>query len=151
MLVQGKWFPEGSKKPEPLPDVELEIRPGRDYYSNFIAAMRSRRRSDLNADILEGHYSSALCHLATTSTRLGEAIPFHPRIDVFDDNPFAMDALKRTEDYLAANGLDLSRMGYRLGRRLMIDPRSEKVVNDDQANAILHGFYRAPYVVPEAI
>ena len=30
-----------------------------------------------NADILEGHYSSALCHLANISYRLGEEVPFN--------------------------------------------------------------------------
>ena len=34
---------------------------------------------DLNADILEGHYSSRLCHLANISYRLGEQVPFNPR------------------------------------------------------------------------
>ena len=43
---------------------------------NFIAAVRSRRQQDLNADILEGHYSAALCHLANISYRLGRALEF---------------------------------------------------------------------------
>ena len=33
--------------------------------------MRSRKHEDLNADILEGHLSSALCHLGNISYRLG--------------------------------------------------------------------------------
>src|SRR5262245_34643448 len=36
---------------------------GGDHFGNFIRAVRSRRREDLHADILEGHLSSALCHL----------------------------------------------------------------------------------------
>ena len=38
---------------------------------NFIAAVRSRKTEDLNADILEGHQSTALCHIANISYRLG--------------------------------------------------------------------------------
>ena len=49
-----------------------------DHFGNFIAAVRSRKTADLNADILEGHYSSALCHLANISYRLGEQVPFNP-------------------------------------------------------------------------
>ena len=45
---------------------------GGDHFGNFIDAVRSRKHEDLNADILEGHLSSALCHLANISYRLGE-------------------------------------------------------------------------------
>src|SRR4051795_12698516 len=33
------------------------------HFANFIKAVRSRSIKDLNADIEEGHLSSALCHL----------------------------------------------------------------------------------------
>src|SRR4030095_8698595 len=33
------------------------------HFANFIKAVRSRKLSDLNGDIEEGHLSSALCHL----------------------------------------------------------------------------------------
>jgi hypothetical protein len=38
-----------------------------DHFKNFINACRSRRVEDLNADILEGHLSSALCHTGNIS------------------------------------------------------------------------------------
>jgi len=38
---------------------------------NFISAVRSRRVSDQRADVLEGHLSSALVHMANISYRLG--------------------------------------------------------------------------------
>ena len=43
-----------------------------DHFGNFVKAVRSRRVEDLNADILEGHLSSALCHLGNISYRLGQ-------------------------------------------------------------------------------
>ena len=43
-----------------------------DHFGNFVKAVRSRKKEDLNADILEGHISSALCHLANISYRLGK-------------------------------------------------------------------------------
>jgi predicted dehydrogenase len=46
------------------------------HFANFIAAMRSRKRSDLNADIEEGAISSALIHLANISYRLGRTLHF---------------------------------------------------------------------------
>jgi hypothetical protein len=40
---------------------------------------------------------------------------------------------------------------YRLGRRLQLDPAQEQVVGDDEANRLLRGSYRIPYIVPEEI
>ncbi len=45
---------------------------GADHYANFIAAVRSRRTGDLNAEIEEGHLSSALCHTGNISYQLGQ-------------------------------------------------------------------------------
>ena len=50
---------------------------------NFIEAVRSRQVSDLTADILEGHLSSALCHLANISYRLGRELRFDPQSERF--------------------------------------------------------------------
>jgi GFO/IDH/MocA oxidoreductase family protein len=47
-------------------------------WENFITAIRSRKREDLNADIEEGHLSSALVHLSNISYRLGRSIDFDP-------------------------------------------------------------------------
>src|SRR5260221_3727355 len=41
-----------------------------DHYGNFVAAIRSRRRDDLKRVILEGHISSALCHIVNISQRM---------------------------------------------------------------------------------
>ena len=38
---------------------------------NFISAVRSRKVSDLRADILEGHLSTAMVHMANASCRVG--------------------------------------------------------------------------------
>ena len=51
---------------------------GGNHFANFIKAMRSRKAEDLNADIEEGHLSSALGHLANISYRLGRTINFDP-------------------------------------------------------------------------
>lgn len=41
------------------------------HYANFLKAVRSRKVSDLNADIMEGHLSAAMSHQATVSYQLG--------------------------------------------------------------------------------
>jgi predicted dehydrogenase len=47
-------------------------------FRNFIDCVRSRRRGDLDAEILEGHLSAALCHLANASGRLERTLRFDP-------------------------------------------------------------------------
>jgi predicted dehydrogenase len=45
----------------------------------------------------------------------------------------------------------LANVSYRLGRTLHFDPATEQVQNDDEANTMLKGTYRAPYVVPDEV
>ena len=67
-----------------------------------------RKTDELNADILEGHYSSALCHLANISYRLGESVPFNTQTKAFGENKEAYETLARMEEHLTkGNGLKL--------------------------------------------
>src|SRR5439155_6396220 len=100
--------PTGRDTSEPLPKVEPTRGPGAGHFGNFIAAVRSRRRDDLNADIEVGHHSSALCHLANISYRLGERVPFNTQTKAFGDNKEAYETLARLEEHLSkGNGLKL--------------------------------------------
>jgi Oxidoreductase family, C-terminal alpha/beta domain len=47
--------------------------------------------------------------------------------------------------------MHLANASYRLGRALQFDPVKEQVIGDEEANALLRGSYRAPFVVPEKI
>jgi hypothetical protein len=38
-----------------------------------------------------------------------------------------------------------------LGRTLHFDPDTQQVIGDDEANRMLRGTYRDPYVVPENV
>lgn len=48
------------------------------HFQNFIDAVISRRKEDLNAPIEEGHMSCALVHLANASYRLRRTVNFNP-------------------------------------------------------------------------
>ena len=149
-IVEGKFYPNGSKQPVPLPDVGHERGPGGDHFGNFLAAMRSRKVSDLNGDVLEGHNSAALCHLANMSIRLGLKVPFTPRTQALADTE-AVDALKRMETYLKENGIDIERSGYVMGRKLAVDTEAERIIDDEEANALLSRDYRKGFEVPQRI
>ena len=47
---------------------------GGDHHANFIKAVRSRNRDDLNAEIEKGHLSTSLVHMGNISYRLGEKL-----------------------------------------------------------------------------
>jgi predicted dehydrogenase len=49
---------------------------GGDHFANFITAVRSRNRGELNAEIEEGAVSTTLVHLANISYKVGRSIHF---------------------------------------------------------------------------
>ena len=61
-------------------------RGGGSHTANFIKAVRSRKVSDLNADVEEGHYSAALCHMANIAMRVGRRLKFDTRRERFIDD-----------------------------------------------------------------
>lgn len=148
-IVDGKYFPKGKDSPAELPEVETHMGPGKGHFGNFIAAMRTRKQEDLNADILQGHYSAALCHLANVSYRLGEPAPFNDKLA--GGNPAMAETIGRMEDHLKSNGLNLDKLSCQLGRKLAFDAKAEKFVDDSQANGLLTRQYRQPFVVPDSI
>src|SRR5205085_12264042 len=77
------------------------------HFANFIDAVRSRKHTDLKADILEGHLSSALCHTANISYRLGKQHSPEEIRDAVKSNKDLSEALGRMEEHLAANKVDL--------------------------------------------
>ncbi len=65
------------------------------HFENFRKAVLSRRVSDLNCDVLEGHLSAALCHLANISYRTGDKLLFDPERERFVGNFGANTLLSR--------------------------------------------------------
>jgi predicted dehydrogenase len=55
------------------------------------------------------------------------------------------------EGHISTTLVHLANASYRLGRTLRFDAAQEQVIGDDEANRMLRGSYRAPYVVPEQI
>jgi predicted dehydrogenase len=51
---------------------------GGNLWANFVHCVKSRKKEDLRAPIIEGHISCTLVHLANASYRLGRTIYFDP-------------------------------------------------------------------------
>jgi predicted dehydrogenase len=126
----------------------VEFVGGGDHFGNFLDAVRSRKREQQNAEILDGHLSSALCHLGNISYRLGRPQPFNPKTKAFGDDKEAYETLGRMEEHLAENGVKLEETRYMLGPTLKIDPRHETFNHNSKANEMLTREYRSGFVVP---
>ena len=121
------------------------------HFSNFLQAVRSRQQSDLNADILEGHQSTALCHIANISYRLGAetAISEAPsRLTAVKEQREVMDTFQRTQQHLAEAGLRLDQTKIVVGQHLFIDGEKELFKDNPRANQLLSREYRKPFIVP---
>ena len=130
---------------------------GGGHRANFIKAVRSRKVSDLNADIVEGHISSALCHMGNISHRLGQLSLPEEIQEAIKDEPQAAGAFERFREHLFTNWVDISKTRAVLGPWLQMDTRKERFVGDDRfgitrwANGLLKRDYREGFVVPEKV
>ncbi|MFO0878502.1 MAG: Gfo/Idh/MocA family oxidoreductase [Gemmataceae bacterium] len=154
VIAGNRFYPQGSSEAQPLPKVDVAGTrgPGSSIFANFIASVRSRKVQDLNADILDGHYSSALGHLANISYRLGEDAAFPARVSSLGDNKDVLDTIERMQEHLSiGNKIDLKTIQCRMGRKLKIDPKTESIVGDKAASKLLTRDYRKGFEVPAKV
>ena len=127
---------------------EIKAFSGRsDHFVNFIEAVRSGRREDLNAEIEEGHLSTASAHTANISYRVGKVASVQQQRSQIDEVPGFKESFDRFLVTLKGHGIDPNTAT--LGPWLEIDREEECIENHDRANELVRGHYRAPYVVPE--
>ena len=130
---------------------QFKVTGGGSHHANFIKAVRSRKVSDLNADILEGHLSTALCHMGNISYRLGRAASRDEIVKSIRSNKELLDAFESFQEHLLLNVVNVQETPQILGPWLTIDSDKERFVGKfgDQANRYLSRNYRKPFVVPE--
>lgn len=127
------------------------------HQANFIAAVRSRKQSDVTAQIEDGHISSALCHLANISYRLGAETSNDAVLEAVRPHELTHETYGRMLTHLQANEVDTARTPTVLGPTLSIAPGTERFVSNEKfdlgywANMLLTTTYRAPFVVPDKV
>ena len=121
------------------------------HFENFLNAVRNRKCSELKADILEGHLSSALCHTGNISYRLGKTHSPDELRAAVKDNADLAESLGRMEEHLKENQVDTKQYPVTLGANLKMDPTREKFLSNSAANRLLKRDYRKPFVVPEKV
>lgn len=94
---EGKWqaymgeeaTPGAGRKQKPRGEPET-------HFQNFLDAVKSRDPKILHAEVLEGHLSSALCHLGNISYRTGRKLTFDPMTETFPGDAEANSYLTRS-------------------------------------------------------
>lgn len=130
---------------------------GKDHRDNFLKAVRSRRQEDLRAPILQGHLSSACCHLGNVSYQMGKPSPADAVKNALGDDERLAEIFGLIREHLAANEVDIEKSPLVMGPRMTIDPESETVTKNDGpgslklANSYMRREYRKPYTVPETV
>ncbi len=119
------------------------------HYGNFLAAVKSRKHTDLYADVLEGHLSSALCHTGNISYQLGEKKPLSEITTAVKSSERVSDSLSRMVEHLEANKVDVSGPELAIGPWLEMDPKTERFTNNEKANTMLTREYREGFEVPD--
>jgi hypothetical protein len=151
-IANGKFYSKQGGKPEPVAKTEARVTPGGPFGS-WLQAVRSRKVSDLNADVEVGHYSAALCHLPNISFRLGERVPFDAKTKRLGDNREVVETFENLRQNLKGVDVKLEETTYTLGKVLTFNATRERFTGDsaEAANALLTRPYRKPFVVPEKV
>lgn len=124
---------------------------GEDIFQNFIRAVRSRRQEDLDADIFEGHRSTTVTHLGNISYRLGRPASQGEVRERIAGVPLLEEMFERLVVHLKGHDIDVDAQTLTLGPWLDVDVDHERFQNDEAANALVAGTYRAPYLLPEDV
>jgi len=119
-----------------------------------LSAVRSRKQSELHAEILETHQSTALCHIGNISWRLGKAsstAEIQAQLGKLPTQHEALDTFDRTRQHMVDNEIDLEKSKFTLGPLLALDSDHEKFQGNAAADALLTREYRKPFVVPTTV
>lgn len=152
MIANGKFYPRAGGGAQPLARFPVKVTPG-GAWGSFLHAVRSRKTEDINAPAEDGHHSSALCHLANISYRLGSPAPFDRKAQVIGDNREVVQTFENLRENIKAVGVKLEETNYQLGKTLEFDAKQERFTGEgaDKANKSLTREYRKPFVVPEKV
>jgi hypothetical protein len=124
------------------------------HMQNFIDVIRSRKTADLYGPILEGHVSSALCHLGNISHVLGKAAAPAEVQEKVQGNRALADAYGRMSEHLANNVVDYAKTPLVLGVPLTLARNAKGETLESfagefapAATPLLTRKYREPFVV----
>jgi hypothetical protein len=123
------------------------------HRKNWIKSLQTRKVT--HGLMEEGHYSTALCHLANLSYLAGAEKSNAQLAEAVAADVFAKEAYGRTLEHLKANEVDLEATKPVIGAYLKVDAKSEMVTAKDKVVAdaannhpIRKRVGRAPFTIP---
>jgi predicted dehydrogenase len=121
------------------------------HIQNFLSAVAANDPSKLNADIAEGHLSSALCHLGGISHQLGNQVSAGEIAEQIKANELLSTSFDRMASHLRANGVNIDRDSdaLTLGPWLELDPATEEFAGNAAATELRSRKQREPYAIPD--
>ena len=147
-LSGGQGFDENG-----TPIKEYHSNRGAVHEENFIQAIRSGRRSNLNAEIEIGHLSTVMCHLGNICYRVGQQATVEEIEQSMQDHEDAQETIRAIVRQIEANDGNLTDHPLMLGPRLEFDGVAEKFSGPhaEQANRLLRYEMRDSYAVPDLV
>ena len=128
-----------------------------DHFAQFMDAVRANDPSAVNASPLDGHLSSALCHMGSISYKLGTASPLAKMDGHFASFPngagveIGAEAMGRFAQHMKENGLDLKKEQGLVGPMLSFNPATERFTGERaaEANALLRKPQVEGFAIPD--
>lgn len=127
---------------------------GRDHNRNFIDCVRSRKRSDLHAEIEKTHYSTGWCNLANMAYQLGHGYTKQQAMEMAADFKPWGELLDGFEAHLEAIGVNVAKSDLRLSAPLEFDPEKETFTGPSATPAamkLLRREYRKGFELPNPV
>jgi predicted dehydrogenase len=122
---------------------------GGDHYQNFVDAVRARDPQKLNGPVVDGHLSSALCHLGNDSQRLAALAAAESIGQRALRCPTMAEGWRRMQDHLIANEVDLAMTPLTAAARLELDETGAfRGPLAERAEELARGTYRAGFELP---
>jgi predicted dehydrogenase len=123
---------------------------GSSHHDNWLQAIAARDPKLLNAEIKEGHVSTAMCHAGNISYRVGQKRPTPEIAEMVAGNDLLANSVDRMFGHLRANGVDIDgEPTLTCGEWLDIDPSTDQFKENDAAIALWKREGRKPFNVPD--
>lgn len=144
-LAESKAFDSDGKQVK-----KFSLDDGGVHQQNWVTAMRQGKLVSQNQNVLQGHLSASLSHLANMSWRLGKKLNPNEVRERLQGDKDALETLANFEENLRANKIDPGVDQPVVGPWLTLDPATERFTGEfaDEANKLIEEEYREEFSLP---